>query len=664
MEDVKSRIEELRRLIEYHNYRYYVLDDPEISDAEYDKLMKELEKLEKQHPEYFDENSPTQRVGGAPLKEFKEVRHNVPMLSLQDVFSFEELKDWDRRVRSEVPEAEYVVELKIDGLSVCLSYENGQLKTAATRGDGVVGEDVTANVRTIKSVPLKIDYFNPLEVRGEIYMPRDAFMKLNAQREEMEEPLFANPRNAAAGSIRQLDSKITAERKLDIFIFNIQRIEGREFEKHSEALEFLKELGFKVSPKRIICKNIDEVIKVIQKLGETRGELPFDIDGIVVKVNNLKDRERLGQTAKAPRWAVAYKYPAEKKKTKLIDIIVQVGRTGAITPTAILEPVRIAGSTVSRATLHNEDYIRQKDIKIGDSVIIQKAGDIIPEVVEVVFEDRDGDEIEFKMPTKCPECGGDVVREEGEVALRCTNMSCPAQIKRSIIHFASRDAMNIEGLGPQIVALLIDNGLIKDAADLYYLKFEDVVKLERMGKKSTENLLKAIENSKQNDIDKLIFALGIRYVGSKTAKNLAKEFRSIDALMNASYEDLIQVEEVGDKMAKSIEAFFKEEHNRSLIEKLRSADVNFNSKDEGQKSDLFKGLTFVLTGTLSKYTRNEASELIEKFGGKVSSSVSKKTNYLLCGEDAGSKLKKAQELGVKIISEDDFEKMINEGELV
>ncbi|MCX7951105.1 MAG: NAD-dependent DNA ligase LigA [Clostridiales bacterium] len=664
MEDIKNKIEELRKTLEYHSYRYYVLDNPEIPDSEYDKLMKELEKLEKKYPEYFDPNSPTQRVGGAPLKEFNQVRHNVPMLSLQDVFSFEELKDWDRRVRSELSEVEYVVELKIDGLSVCLSYENGVLKTAATRGDGVVGEDVTQNVRTIKSVPLKINYLNPLEVRGEVYMPKDAFEKLNIQREEMEEPLFANPRNAAAGSLRQLDPKITAQRKLDIFIFNIQRIEGKDFESHSDALEFLSSLGFKVSPKRIICSNIDEVIKSIQELGEMRGELPFEIDGIVIKVNNLKDREKLGQTAKAPRWAVAYKYPAEKKKTKLIDIIVQVGRTGAITPTAILEPVRIAGSTVSRATLHNEDYIRQKDIRIGDSVIIQKAGDIIPEVVEVVFEERDGDEVIFNMPTKCPECGGDVVREEGEVAVRCTNMSCPAQIKRSIIHFASRDAMNIEGLGPQIVALLLDNGLIKDAADLYYLNFDDVVKLERMGKKSTENLLKAIENSKQNDIDKLIFALGIRYVGSKTAKNLAKAFKSIDNLMKATFEDLTTVEEVGDKMAQSINAFFKEEHNRALIERLRNAGVNFTLKEQEGTSDLFNGLTFVLTGTLSKYTRNEATELIEKFGGKVSSSVSKKTNYLLCGEDAGSKLKKAQDLGVKIISEDDFEKMVNEGELL
>ncbi|QCX33093.1 NAD-dependent DNA ligase LigA [Caloramator sp. E03] len=658
MESIKKRIEDLRKEIEYHNYRYYVLDDPQISDFEYDKMLKELEKLEKQHPEFYDENSPTQRVGGVPLKEFKQVRHNIPMLSLQDVFSFEELRDWDRRVKGEV-EAEYVVELKIDGLSVCLAYENGVLKTAATRGDGIIGEDVTLNVRTIKSVPLKIGYPYALEVRGEVYMPKDAFEKLNIQREEMEQPTFANPRNAAAGSLRQLDSSITAERKLDIFIFNVQRIEGKSFEKHSEALEFLKSLGFKVSPERIVCKNIDEVIENIEKLSQIRGELPFEIDGIVVKVNELNYREILGQTAKTPRWAVAYKFPAEKKKTKVKDIIVQVGRTGAITPTALLEPVRIAGSTVSRATLHNEDYIRQKDIRIGDSVIIQKAGEIIPEVVEVVFEDRDGDEVIFKMPSKCPECGGDVVREEGEAALRCTNISCPAQLKRSIIHFASRDAMNIEGLGPQIINLLMENNLIHDAADLYYLKFEDIVNLERMGKKSAQNLIDAIERSKGNDIDKFIFGLGIRYIGSKAAKNLAKYFKKIDNLLKSSYEELIQVEEIGDKMAQSIISFFKEEHNKNLIEKFKNAGINFELLEkEDNKNKIFEGLTFVLTGSLSRYTRKEAESIIESLGGKVSSSVSKKTNYVLAGEDAGSKLKKAQELQIKIISENEFEDMI------
>jgi DNA ligase (NAD+) len=665
MEDVKKRIDELRQLIEYHNYRYYVLDAPEISDYEYDKLMNELKKLEKEYPEYQDPNSPTQRVGGKPLKEFNQVQHAVPMLSLQDVFSFEELKEWDNRVRTAVGNVTYVVELKIDGLSVALLYENGEFVRGATRGDGNIGEDVTQNLKTIRSIPLKIKDKALLEVRGEVYMPREAFKKLNEQREELEQPTFANPRNAAAGSLRQLDPKITAERKLDIFIFNMQRYEGRRINSHDEGLNYLKSLGFKVSPNRVICKNIDEVMEAINRIGDTRGELPFDIDGVVVKVDEIDKREELGQTAKVPRWAVAYKFPAEKKKTKVKDIIVQVGRTGAITPNAVLEPVRISGSVVSRATLHNEDYIKEKDIRIGDSVIIQKAGEIIPEVVEVVFEDRDGDEVEFKMPEKCPACGGKVVREEGEAVVRCTNMSCPAQLKRSIIHFASRDAMNIEGLGPQIISLLMDNRLIHDAADLYYLKFDDIVKLERMGKKSAQNLLDSIEKTKENDINRLIFGLGIRYIGAKAAKNLAKAFKSIDNIMNATYEELIEVEEIGDKMAQTIIAFFKEEHNRKLIEKFRAAGLKFELEDkqvEGKK--IFEGKTFVVTGTLSKYTRDQVHELIESLGGKTASSVSKKTSYLLAGEDAGSKLKKAQELGVHIISEDEFERMINEGELV
>lgn len=663
MEDVRKRIEEIRETLEHHSYLYYVMDNPEISDYEYDKLMNELKKLEEQNPELITTTSPTQRIGGKPLKEFQQVQHAVPMLSLQDVFSFEELKEWDNRVKSVVGEAEYVVELKIDGLSVALLYENGQLTRGATRGDGLVGEDVTQNIRTIQSIPLRIMDKSLLEVRGEVYMPKDAFEKLNAQREELEQPLFANPRNAAAGSIRQLDSKITAERRLDILIFNIQRYEGKEIKSHIEGLDYLESLGLKVSPKRILCRDINEVIKVIGDFGDSRGDLPFEIDGVVIKVDDISKRLELGQTAKTPRWAAAYKFPAEKKKTKVKDIIVQVGRTGAITPTAILEPVRIAGSTVSRATLHNEDNIRDKDIRIGDSVIIQKAGEIIPEVVEVVFEDRTGDEVVYNMPEKCPECGGDVVREEGEAALRCTNMACPAQLKRSIIHFASRDAMNIDGLGPQIINLLMDNNLIKDAADLYYLKFEDIVKLERMGKKSAENLIRSIEDTKENEIDRLIFGLGIRFIGGKAAKNLAKAFKSIDGLISAQYEDLIRVEEIGDKMAQSVVAFFKEEHNLQAIEKFRNANLKFtfSEKDSG-KLKIFEGFTFVLTGALDKYTRDEAQEIIEELGGKVSSSVSKKTSYVLAGEDAGSKLKKAQELGVNIISEDDFKIMIGKGE--
>lgn len=665
MEEIKRKIEELRETLEGHNYKYYVLDAPEISDYEYDMLMHQLKKLEEEYPEFQSPNSPTQRVGGKPLKEFKQIQHKVPLLSLQDVFSFEELIDWDNRVKGTVGNAEYVVELKIDGLSVALLYENGEFVQGATRGDGQIGEDVTQNLRTVKSIPLKIKDTNLLEVRGEVYIPKKDFEKLNIQREELEQPTFANPRNAAAGSLRQLDPKIAAERKLNIFVFNVQRYEGASIETHRQGLDYLDSLGFKVSPRRIVCKDINEVIEEINRIGETRGELPFEIDGVVVKVNELSKREELGQTAKTPRWAVAYKFPAEKKKTKVRDIIVQVGRTGAITPTAILEPVRIAGSVVSRATLHNEDIIREKDIRIGDSVIIQKAGEIIPEVVEVVLEDRDGTEIEFKMPEACPECGGEVVREEGEAALRCTNMSCPAQLKRTIIHFASRDAMNIDGLGPQIISLLMEKSLIHDAADLYYLKFEDLVELERMGKKSAQNLLSSIEKTKENHISKLIFGLGIRFIGGKAAKNLAKAFKSMDNIMNASHEELTGVEEIGTKMAESLIAFFKEEHNRRLIEKFRSAGLKFEVEEEAASEEkIFEGKTFVLTGALEKYTRNEAQEMIEKLGGKVSSSVSKKTSYLLAGEDSGSKLKKAQELGVNIISEEDFDKMVNEGVLL
>ncbi|MDO6355161.1 NAD-dependent DNA ligase LigA [Caloramator sp. CAR-1] len=663
MEDIKKRIEELREIIEYHNHKYYVEDNPEISDYEYDMLMRELKKLEEEYPEFKSPNSPTERVGGKPLKEFQQVQHAVPMLSLQDVFSFEELKDWHNRVVSTVGEVEYVVELKIDGLSVSILYENGELVRAATRGDGNIGEDVTQNVKTIKSLPLRIKDKNLLEVRGEVYMPKKEFERLNEEREILELPLFANPRNAAAGSIRQLDPKITAERKLDIFIFNIQRYSGPKIEKHKDGLEYLKELGFKVSPVRYVCKDIDEVIEKIQQLGETRGDLPYDIDGVVVKVNELDKRDILGQTAKTPRWAVAYKYPAEKKKTKLKDIILQVGRTGAITPTAILEPVRIAGTTVSRATLHNEDYIREKDIKIGDTVIIQKAGEIIPEVVEVVFEERDGSEVAFEMPKNCPVCGGLAVREEGEAVLRCTNMSCPAQIKRSIVHFASRDAMNIEGLGPQVVNLLLDNNLIKDAADLYFLKEEDLVNLPRFGKKSAAKLIQAIQKSKENDLERFLFGLGIRYVGLKSAKNLTKHFKTLDNIIKAGIEDLMQVEEIGEKIARSIFEFFKEEHNLELIEKFKLAGVNMATLKEGSAApQIFEGKTIVVTGTLEKFTRDEVESLIERLGGKVSGSVSKKTSFVLVGESPGSKLKKAQELNIKIVNEAEFLEMIKEAE--
>ena len=662
MDNIKLKIDELRREIEKHNHNYYVLDNPTISDFEYDALMRELKKLEEENPQYKSDTSPTVRVGGVALKEFNQVTHVVPMISLQDVFGFDELRDFDRRVKEAVGEVNYIVELKIDGLSVSLLYENGKFVKGATRGNGVVGEDVTENLKTIKSIPLTINDTNTLEVRGEVYIPKKDFEILNVQREEKGEALFANPRNAAAGSLRQLDSKITAERRLNIFVFNIQRYSGKPILSHEEGLNYLSDLGFKVSPNRSVCKNIDEVIEVIKNIGETKGNLPFEIDGAVVKVDEIEKREILGYTAKFPRWAAAYKFPAERKTTKLIDIEVQVGRTGAITPTAILEPVLVSGSTVSRAALHNEDYVKEKDIRIGDTVVIQKAGEIIPEVVEVVFDKRDGSEKEFKMPSNCPACGEEVVRLEGEAAVKCINISCPAQLKRNIIHFASRDAMNIEGMGPRVIDLLMDNNLLNDAADIYYLKKEDLLSLPRMGEKSVNNLLESINKTKDNHLSKLIFALGIRYIGSKAAKNLCEKFKSIDEIKNASYEELVNVDEIGSKMAESIVDFFKEDKNIKVLEKLELAGINFQIKEENQseKSTVFSEKTFVLTGTLSKYTRNEAKEVIESLGGKVSSSVSKKTSYLLAGEEAGSKLKKAEDLGVTILSEDDFEVLINE----
>lgn len=661
LEDIKRRIEELTEKLDYHSYRYYVLDDPEISDYDFDMMMRELKKLESEHPEFASENSPTKRVGGAVIKEFEQVVHAVQMQSLQDVFSFEELEEWDQRVKASVPDAVYTVELKIDGLSVALLYQNGELVRGATRGDGFIGENVTENLRTIKSIPLRIKEKGLLEVRGEVYMPKEAFEKLNEERELEEQKLFANPRNAAAGSLRQLDSKITAGRRLDIFIFNIQRSDRDDFLSHYEGLNYLSDMGFKVVPERIVCKTIDEVKERIIQIGNTRGDLSFDIDGVVIKLDQIDKRDILGGTAKTPKWAVAYKFPAEKKKTKLKDIIVQVGRTGAITPTAILEPVRIAGSTVSRATLHNEDNIFEKDIRIGDTVIIQKAGEIIPEVLNVVKEERTGDEKIFKMPEVCPVCGGAVVREEGEAARRCTNVSCPAQLARSIIHFASRDAMDIDGLGPQIIALFMGNGLVKDSADLYSLKQEDVSKLERMGDKSASNLIEAIKRSKGNDLDRFIFGLGIKFIGAKAAKNLSKYFGSFKALSEAGMEELITIDEIGGKMAQSIIEFMGEEHNKKLISKFEEAGVNMVSLNSAPKGKTFEGMTFVLTGTLVKYKRKDAEDIIESLGGKTSSSVSKKTTYVLAGEEAGSKLKKAEELGVKVISEDDFESLVREG---
>ncbi|WP_434577651.1 NAD-dependent DNA ligase LigA [Thermoanaerobacterium thermosaccharolyticum] len=657
---IEERINELRDKLNHHNYMYYVLDRPEIPDYEYDMMMRELIKLEEEHPEFKTPDSPTQRIGGEPVKEFEPFTHVVVMQSLANAFTEGELRDFDRRVRSSVGDVEYVVELKIDGLSVELIYENGIFTIGSTRGDGYVGENVTNNLKTIKSIPLRLKDNLNLIVRGEVFMPRASFEKLNEERELNGESLFANPRNAAAGSLRQLNPKITAKRDLDIFVFNLQRIEGVELKTHVEALEFLKEQGFKVSPHLKKCKNIDEVIEDINYIRTIRDSLPYDTDGAVVKVNDLEKREILGSTVKDPRWAIAFKYPAERQKTKVKDIIVQVGRTGALTPTAILEPVKIAGSIVSRATLHNEDYIKEKDIRIGDTVIIQKAGEVIPEVVSVVVEDRKGHEKYFNMPDTCPECGATTVRLPGEAVTRCTGLNCPAKLKRGIIHFASKDAMDIDGLGPAVIGQLLDNHLIHNIADLYYLKYDDLIKLDRMGDKSVKNLLNAIEESKGRDLDRVIFGLGIDLIGSKAASILANHFKTMDSLEEATFDELTDIEEVGPKMADSIIAFFKEKQNREILDKLKKAGVNMVKKKSENTSNIFDGLTFVLTGTLSSYTRDEAKQLIEERGGKVTGSVSKKTNYVVAGTDPGSKLSKAQQLGVKVIDEKEFENMLKQ----
>ncbi len=651
---MKKFMEELVKKIEQHSYDYYVLDNPTITDFEYDKLIHELMDLEEKYPEYKINNSPTERVGGKVLEGFETVTHVVPMESLNDAFSKEELEDFDKSVRKIISNPEYIVEMKIDGLSVSLEYENGEFVRGSTRGDGVIGEDVTQNLKTIKSIPLRLTENIPyLEVRGEVYMPVSSFIELNQKREELEQPLFANPRNAAAGSLRQLNSKVTAERNLSIFIFNIQQITGRDFYSHKESLAYLKTLGFKVSPTYESFDCIEKAYEQIQNIGEMRGELGFDIDGAVIKINNFADRKLLGSTTKAPKWAVAYKYPAEQKQTKLLDITIQVGRTGVLTPTAELDPVKIAGSTVSRATLHNIDNITNKDIRIGDTVIIQKAGDIIPEVVEVVKDKRTGNETPYIMPEKCPVCGTTVVREADEAATRCVNPECPAQKIRNIIHFASKDAMDIDGLGPAIIEQLAELELIKSPADLYYLKYEDLVDIERMGVKSANNLIKAIKKSKDAGLDRVIFALGIRNIGSKASKVLAEKFGDIDSLSEASEETLTKIEDVGPIMAKSIVNFFASTGAIDIIQKLRFAGVDLTYSKQ-TTDNRFEGKTFVLTGTLPTYSRDEASEIIERFGGKTSSSVSKKTDYVLAGEKAGSKLEKAQHLGVKIINEKEF----------
>jgi len=664
--DAEKRIAELRELINYHNRKYYIEDSPEIQDYEYDKLYHELLDLEEKNPHLITPDSPTQRVGGQAVDAFTKVVHEVKMESLNDVFSIGELYDFDRRVKEATgnDSVEYIVEKKIDGLSVSLEYENGIFKRGSTRGDGVVGEDVTNNLKTIKTIPLRLSVprgitLPYLEVRGEVYMAKKDFLDLNERQEAMEQKLFANPRNAAAGSLRQLDPSVTASRKLDIFVFNIQRVEGITFQTHSEALYFLKELGFKISPDFKVCSTIEEVIDEIHTIGEERGNLPFETDGAVVKINSLSLRELLGSTSKAPRWAVAYKYPPEEKKTLLKDIIIQVGRTGALTPNAVLEPVRLAGTTVSRATLHNDDFIKERDIRIGDTVWVRKAGDIIPEVIGVDFSARPENAVPFKMPEYCPVCGAPALREEQEAVTRCTGIECPARLFRSILHYASRDAMNIEGLGPAIIDMLLEKGFIKGIPDLYTLKDkkQELIALERMGDKSVENLLQSIEKSKENDLSRLIFGLGARYIGKRAAQLAAEYFKTMDALMTATSHEIQKVEEFGEKMAKSLESFLKQEQTVHTINLLKEYGVNMESKVQRQKSGVFSGLTFVLTGTLPTYTRAEATELIEQRGGKVSGSVSKKTSYVLAGEDAGSKLDKAIQLGVKIIDEDTFKKM-------
>ncbi len=661
----EQRILELTGLLNRYSHEYYVLDAPSVSDFEYDRLLRELEELEKETG-IVRPDSPTQRVGGAVLDKFEPVIHEVRMESLQDAFSREEVLDFDRRVSDalEGDDYEYVVEHKIDGLSVSLEYVDGVFTRGSTRGDGVTGEDVTQNLKTVKSIPLTLkDPIPFLEVRGEVFLSHDNFNKLNAQREAMEEPVFANPRNAAAGSLRQLDPKIAAERELDIFVFNIQRITGRDIPSHIEGLRYLRSQGFKVILNDSTFNSIDSAIERIEAIGEERGELPFDIDGAVVKVNSLAQREALGSTAKYPRWAIAYKFPAEQQKTIVKNILVQVGRTGVLTPLALLAPVRIAGTTVSRATLHNADYIREKDIRIGDTVVIQKAGDIIPEVVEVDKEMRNGSETVFEMPSHCPECGALVVREDGEAAHRCTGMDCPAQRLRHIIHFVSRTAMDIDGLGPSIIEQMLERGLIKNAADLYYITADNIADMDKMGKKSAENLMRALENSKSNELYRVINALGIRHIGEKASKLLAKRFYTMDALMSANIDEMTAIDEIGEKMAVEIKEFFSEPQNVEFVERLRNAGVNMKDDKTDEGDSRFTGMTFVLTGTLSKFKRAEASAIIEKLGGKASSSVSKKTTYVLAGAEAGSKLEKAEKLGVKVISEDEFEEMIGGAEL-
>ncbi|WP_282137648.1 NAD-dependent DNA ligase LigA [Rossellomorea aquimaris] len=660
-----KRINELHELLNQYNYEYHVLDKPSVPDSEYDQLLRELIELEDQFPDLKTSDSPSQRVGGAILDAFEKVEHRTPMLSLGNAFNEEDLRDFDRRVRQAVgDDFSYVCELKIDGLAVSLRYEDGVFVQGATRGDGSIGEDITSNLKTIRSIPLKISEKISFEVRGEAFMPKGSFEALNKIKDEKGEEPFANPRNAAAGSLRQLDPKIAASRNLDLFLYALADIGDTGIDSHSEGLDKLESLGFKTNPERKQCATIEEVIDFVGKWTDQRPNLSYDIDGIVIKVNSLEQQKQLGTTAKSPRWAIAFKFPAEEVVTVLKEIELSVGRTGVVTPTAILAPIRVAGTTVQRASLHNEDLIREKDIKIGDHVVIKKAGDIIPEVVNVLEDKRTGDEQEFHMPTHCPECESELVRLEGEVALRCINPKCPAQIREGLIHFVSRNAMNIDGLGEKVISQLFREKLIEDVADLYRLEREQLLQLERMGEKSADNLLDAIQASKANSLEKLLFGLGIRHVGAKAAKTLAQEFGSMDKLMNLGKEELTNVNEIGDKMADAIVAYFENDEVKELIQELKDAGVNLEYKGPkpvaaSEVDSYFAGRTIVLTGKIERLSRNEAKEKIELLGGKVTGSVSKKTDLVIAGEEAGSKLTKANELNIEVWDEDKLMEELN-----
>lgn len=655
--DIRVKIRDLSEKLKYYGKKYYDEDNPEIDDYEYDMLMRELIALEEQFPQFALDDSPTKHVGGTAASQFQSVRHNVRMESLQDAFSKEEVLSFGKRVNSEVGGAHFVVEPKIDGLSVSLEYRNGIFVRGSTRGDGDVGEDVTVNLKTIKNIPMQLKKDLPyIEVRGEVFMSHEAFLELLKRQEINGEKTFKNPRNAAAGSLRQKNAEVTRERALDIFVFNIQQVEGVELTSHKQSLDFIKELGFNTIPSYVRVDNIEDAFSEVEKIGNMRGEYPFDIDGAVIKTDDFSQREIMGSTAKFPKWAIAYKFPPEEKETKLLDIEINVGRTGVLTPTAVFESVQLAGTTVSRATLHNQDFIDEKGVNIGDTIIVRKAGDIIPEVVGVAYH---AGETSYKMPDVCPSCGGEVIRPEDEAAVRCINPECPAQLLRNLIHFCSRDAMDIEGLGPALLEQFVDKKLISTVADIYRIKQSDIEVLDGLGEKSAMNFVRSIEKSKSNDLYRLIYGLGIRHVGEKGAKLLADKFRSLDAILDASVEEIAAIEGFGGIMAQSVYRFFAESQTKHLVGELKELGLNFENKSE-IKDTRFENMTFVLTGKLSMFNRNEASKIIESFGGKTASSVSKKTTYVLAGEDAGSKLDKANSLGITVINEQEFKKMIEE----